>query len=132
MPSERVRTTPDQWKRIGPESQESRAHRVHAQKDLVADAWRFVAVRKGDGIHECKLLGTFDTAKEARAVCEADEYEFHWPEQSDARLVEVKALGLRNRDFWEAHEREKQVRKETRKARRNDKRAEARARSWKK
>jgi len=66
------------WRRVGTHTQEAEGHRVHAQMDLVDNAWKFVAVRKGDGIHQCKTLAQFDTAKEARAHCEADDHDFHW------------------------------------------------------
>lgn len=91
MPKAEVKSTT--WKRVGVETQESEAHRVHAQKDLVADAWRFVAVRKGDGVHPCKMLGTFDTAPEARAACEADVYDFHWDDTDIGRRDKIKVKG---------------------------------------
>lgn len=92
MPSERVRTRPEDWKRVATETQESKHHRVHAQRDLVDEAWRFIAVRRGDGIHPCKVLGSFEKASEARACCEADEYEFHWEHVTNLHV----GLNLKN------------------------------------
>ncbi len=91
MPSSKVKTTPDSWRRVATETQESKGHRVHAQKDI-EQGWVFVAVRKGDGIHPCKVLGQFEKASEARACCEADEYEFHWAEVKDMHA----GLNLKN------------------------------------
>ena len=95
MPKQIVRTTPDQWKRVGKETQESRYHRVHAQKDLADDAWRFVAVRRGDGVNGCTVLGQYETAAEARARCEADEYAFRWDAIDVAREKGFSVKGKR-------------------------------------
>ena len=127
MPKAEVRSTT--WKRVGVETQEAEGHRVHAQKDLVSDAWRFVAVRKGDGINPCKPLDTHDTAAQARAQCEADVYEFHWGDPD--RSVERAALNLQSREQLELHIQQKEERKITRKARKNDRQLAERAKGWK-
>lgn len=132
MPSKAVRTTPEQWRRVGAETQESRGHRVQAQRDCVDDAWRFIAVRRGDGIHECKVLGSYETAQEARARCEADEYEFHWPEPADARRIERAAFNLKTFEQLQLEAQAKEERRATRGLRRYQRKIDKRMEAWKK
>jgi hypothetical protein len=131
MPSSKVKTTPEQWRRVGAETQESRYHRVQAQRDLVDEAWRFVAVRRGDGIRPCVVLGTHEKASEARAQCEADEYEFHWPTGSEQHAISKAALGLKDIAQHKLHIVDRAERKEARKQRRVEKRMAQRMESWK-
>lgn len=90
MPQAEVRSKT--WRRVGAETQEAEGHRVHAQKDI-EQGWVFVAVRKGDGIHPCKILGQHAKAADARAMCEADVYDFHWPEQTVELMDKIRGDG---------------------------------------